>query len=106
MFYEAGGRIAMGTDAGTPFNRHGDNAQELAFMMELGVRPLDAITFATHHGARLNRLENLGRLAEGAVADLLVVKGNPLEDISRVAERSNHCMVIKRGTAIPRPTAC
>ena len=105
MFYEAGGLIAMGTDAGTPFNRHGENAQELAFMVELGVRPLDAITFATHNGARLNRLKNLGRLAEGAVADLLVVEGDPLADISRVADRSNHRMVVKRGTAIPRPHA-
>ena len=36
MYYKAGGRIALGTDAGTPFNLHGDNAMELAYMVEFG----------------------------------------------------------------------
>ncbi|MCH2271168.1 MAG: amidohydrolase family protein, partial [SAR324 cluster bacterium] len=36
MFYKAGGKIAMGTDAGTPFNIHGDNCQELQYMVDLG----------------------------------------------------------------------
>src|SRR3546814_7448831 len=38
MYYRAGGRIAMGTDAGTPFNRHGRNAEELAYMVAFGMR--------------------------------------------------------------------
>src|SRR3546814_14585585 len=41
-FYEAGGKIAMGTDAGTPFNLHGENARELHYMVECGMKPLDA----------------------------------------------------------------
>ena len=43
MFYQAGGRIAMGTDAGTPFNRHGENAQELRHMVDVEISPMDAI---------------------------------------------------------------
>ena len=40
-YYDAGGRIAMGTDAGTPFNRHGENAQEVGFEMPNGLSPID-----------------------------------------------------------------
>lgn len=101
QFYDAGGRIAMGTDAGTPFNRHGDNAQELRHMVELGVSPMDAITFSTANGADLNRLADHGRVKQGALADLLVVEGNPLEDIARVADRTHHRLVVKRGQAVP-----
>lgn len=100
MYYEAGGRIAMGTDAGTPFNRHGENAQELAHMVALGVTPMDAIGFSTANGADLNQLPDHGRVRAGALADFLIVEGNPLEDIARVADRANHRLVVKRGAAV------
>ena len=96
-FYEAGGRIAMGTDAGTPFNHHGENAQELRYMVDVGISPTDAITFSTANAADLMRLEKTGRIQEGAVADLLVVQGNPLEDIDVVADSAGHRLVVKRG---------
>jgi imidazolonepropionase-like amidohydrolase len=96
-FYEAGGRIAMGTDAGTPFNHHGENAQELRYMVDVGISPMDAITFSTGNAADLMRLEKTGRIQEGAVADLLVVQGNPLEDIDVVADSAGHRLVVKRG---------
>jgi len=100
MFYKAGGRIAMGTDAGTPFNRHGENAQELRYMVDVGVTPMDAITFSTSNAADLMRLDDVGRIREGAVADLLVVSGNPLEDIDAIADRSRHRLVIKNGNPV------
>ncbi len=100
MFYQAGGRIAMGTDAGTPFNHHGENAQELRHMVDVGISPMDAITFSTANAADLMRLEKTGRVQEGAVADLLVVEGNPLEDIDAVADSARHRLVIKRGTRV------
>ena len=100
MFYAAGGRIAMGTDAGTPFNHHGDNAQELRYMVDVGIRPMDAITFSTSNAADLMRLEESGRIREGAMADLLVVAGNPLEDIDSVADRAHHRLVFKRGKRV------
>jgi len=98
MFYKAGGRIAMGTDAGTPFNFHGENALELAYMVDIGISPSDALTFSTSHGADLMRLERQGSIADGQIADLLVVDGNPLEDIAMAADKTNHRMVIKTGT--------
>ena len=97
MFYEAGGRIAMGTDAGTPFNHHGENAQELRYMVDVGISPMDAITFSTSNAADLMRLEKTGRIQDGNLADLLIVEGNPLEDIDAVADSTRHRLVIKRG---------
>ncbi len=41
MYYKAGGRIAMGTDAGTPHNRHGENARELEYMCDIGISSRD-----------------------------------------------------------------
>ena len=105
MFYEAGGLIAMGTDAGTPFNHHGDNAQELRYMVDVGVLPADAITISTSNAADLMRLDKTGRVQEGALADLLVVDGNPLEDIDAVADRVHHRLVIKRGTPLQSSSA-
>ena len=99
-FYEAGGKIAMGTDAGTPFNRHGSNAQELRFMVDVGVTPMDAISVSTANGAVLMGLADEGRIAAGGSADMLIVDGNPLEDIRAVSERENHRLVIKREVVV------
>ncbi len=97
MYYEAGGKIAMGTDAGTPYNTHGDNALELAYMVEVGMKPIDVLKAATVNAAELNRLDHQGRLAEGKLADLLLVDGDPSEDIAMAAETANHRRVVKAG---------
>ncbi len=98
MFYQAGGRIAMGTDAGTPYNRHGVNALELQYMVdEAGISPTDSLIFATRNGADLMGLADRGTIAEGKAADLLVVDGNPVEDIAMAALAANHRMVVKNG---------
>ncbi len=98
MFYEAGGKIAMGTDAGTPYNHHGVNALELEYMVvDAGLSPADAIVFSTRNGADLMRLEDRGVVAEGMAADMLLVDGDPLQDITCVSRAENHRMVIKNG---------
>ena len=97
MYYAAGGKIAMGTDAGTPFNMHGRNTEELRFMVAHGVSPMDAIIAATSNAANLMQLNDHGRICEGARADLLIVNGDPLDDIEMVANRANHQCVIKAG---------
>ena len=96
-FYKAGGRIAMGTDAGTPFNSHGDNAVELACMVDVGMTPTDALIAATANAADLCKLGDRGRIHDNAVADLLLVDGNPAENIAAAADRANHRAVIKDG---------
>lgn len=99
-FYRAGGRIAMGTDAGTPFNAHGANAEELAHMVEIGISPRDAIRISTSGSAELLDLPDRGRVAAGKRADLLIVKGNPLENIASVSDTTNHLAVVKDGRIV------
>ncbi|HZQ38748.1 MAG TPA: amidohydrolase family protein [Dehalococcoidia bacterium] len=83
----AGVTLASGTDAGTPGNQHGRNAQELRLMVEHGLSPAEAIRAATTHAAALLGLaDQTGRIAPGFAADLLLVSGDPLADIA-VLER-------------------
>ncbi|MDR1797032.1 MAG: amidohydrolase family protein [Clostridiales Family XIII bacterium] len=80
---EAGVRIATGSDAGTPFNGHGSLAVEIRLMVEAGMRPSDAIVASTWGGADLLGIgKDLGSIEAGKAADLLVVDGDPLENIS------------------------
>ncbi|NIR59609.1 MAG: amidohydrolase family protein, partial [Gammaproteobacteria bacterium] len=71
-------------------------------MVEVGISPMDAITISTANAADLMRLEKTGRIREGAVADLLAVDGNPLEDIEAVANSAHHRLVLKRGRPVTR----
>ena len=90
--------IAMGTDAGTPFNDHGDNAQELERMVALGMSPMEAMLASTSGAARLIGLERqIGTIAPGKVADLLVVEGNPLRKIEVLRDRSRLLGVMQAG---------
>jgi imidazolonepropionase-like amidohydrolase len=105
MYYQAGGNIAMGTDAGTPFNKHGANAMELEFMVDLGVKPIDALRFGTALSADLMGLADQGRVQMGNAADFLVVDGNPGEDIKKASRPKNHRLVIKGGIPVAGQTA-
>lgn len=91
--YEAGVKIAFGTDSGVSF--HGDNAQEFTLMVEQGMPEIEAIRAATVHAADLlGESENLGSLSIGKFADIIAVRGNPLEEISVL---ENVAVVIKGG---------
>ncbi|MBX6387385.1 MAG: amidohydrolase family protein [Frankia sp.] len=81
---EAGVRIAIGSDA--PAIPHGKNGLEIITMVERGMTPLQAIQAATIVGADLIDVTDRGRLAPGLLADVIGVRGNPLEDI-RVLSR-------------------
>ena len=99
----SGVRIAMGTDAGTPYNRHGENAQELAALVSLGMSPMDAIRATTIRGAELLGLEDcLGTLEVGKTADIVVVEGDPLEDISVLCAPERIAMVFQGGEIVAR----
>jgi len=94
----AGLRIAMGTDGGTPFNRHGANAQELALMVECGMSPADTIVAATRSAADLlDLLEVTGTIEPGKAADLLIVDGDPLADIRILGDRDRLPGILKDG---------
>lgn len=96
--------IAMGTDAGTPFNYHGDNAQELERMVALGMTPMEAIAASTSAAARLIGIqESVGILANDMEADLVVVEGNPLRRIDLLRDRSRILGVMKGGRFVAGP---
>ncbi len=101
MAREAGVRIAMGTDAGTPFNRHGENLGELKFLVDCGFAPMEAIEAGTRIAAQVLGLEQeLGTVEEGKLADLVLVAGNPLEDIEILLKRESIRLVMKNGKKV------
>ena len=92
----AGVRIAMGTDLGS-FGR-GENAGELAYMVEAGMTPMQAIVAATSMGAECMGLgDQVGLLRPGMLADLLVIDGDPLQDIHILQDQARLLLVMQGG---------
>jgi imidazolonepropionase-like amidohydrolase len=98
MAVKSGVKIAAGTDAGTPFNPHGDLALELAKMVEFGLPPMLAVVAATSNAARLLRMQDqIGSVEKGKLADLILVDGDPLQDIGVMRRPS---FVMKSGQIV------
>jgi imidazolonepropionase-like amidohydrolase len=78
-----GGLITVGDDAGFIYSIYGfGQVQEMELLEEAGFHPLEVIKMATVNGARMLGLEDrLGRVRQGFIADLLVVNGNPVENL-------------------------
>jgi imidazolonepropionase-like amidohydrolase len=96
--YKAGVKIAFGTDAGV--YPHGENAHEFELMVQAGMPPLFAIQTATTHAAELLKHDkDLGSVSPGKLADVIAVKGNPLDDISLLKQVS---FVMKDGIVFKR----
>jgi len=80
---EAGVTIIVGTDSGIPLNFHFDSTwRELKTMVDLGMPPMEAIRAATYWPAQLLKQPNLGTIAAGKLADIIVVDGDPLTDMT------------------------
>ncbi|HJL80231.1 MAG: amidohydrolase family protein [Gammaproteobacteria bacterium] len=93
--YKRGVKIAFGTDAGV--QKHGTNWKEFVYMVENGMPEMKAIQSATMETAKLLRIDDkLGSIENGKIADLIAVKGNPIDDISIL---ENVELVIKDGIA-------
>lgn len=86
MAHKAGVKIAMGTDAGTPFNAHGPSSPiELELMVKFGMTTKEAVTASTKTASELIGIEEkYGTLEVGKYANILVMDENPLENISIV----------------------
>ncbi|MFL3646317.1 MAG: amidohydrolase family protein [Cellvibrionales bacterium] len=94
--YRAGVKIAFGTDSGV--SAHGDNAQEFALMVEAGMPAMQAIVSATTNAAELLDMRaQLGSISVGKYADVVAVKGNPVEDITLL---ENIGFVMKAGKIV------
>jgi imidazolonepropionase-like amidohydrolase len=92
----AGVKVAMGTDQGTPLSRPGENAQEILRIARAGLSARAAIMAATAWAADLLRLET-GRLQPGRLADVLVLAGDPLEDLAVLGDDGRIKLVIVGG---------
>ncbi|MBE0367144.1 Xaa-Pro dipeptidase [Pseudoalteromonas aurantia] len=89
----AGVKMVFGSDAA--IYPHGDNAQQFSRMVKFGMTPLQAIQSSTIHSAALLKLNNVGQIKTGFIADIIAVDDNPLRDISTL---ENVRFVMKEGT--------
>jgi imidazolonepropionase-like amidohydrolase len=108
----AGVCLVLGDDYGAIFLPHGTYADELVYYAEeIGIPPVDVLRWATKHGAELmGRGHELGTVTAGKLADLLVVDGNPLDDLAVLQDRANLVAIVKGGALVKdqlpdRPTS-
>jgi imidazolonepropionase-like amidohydrolase len=88
-----GVKIAFGTDSGV--SPHGDNGDEFIYMVESGMKPIDAIKSATVNASDLLRVsDQYGTIEKGKMADIIAVSGDPLKDIENML---NVSFVMKDG---------
>lgn len=83
--YDKGIQIALGTDAGTPFNYHSNTAYEMELLSKLNIPNMDILKIATINSAKCVGVEkDYGSIEVGKQADLVCLNENPLENISNV----------------------
>lgn len=100
MAHEAGIQIAAGGDLGNRYH-HGTNARELEFLVRAGLTPLEAIRAATSTAAlAIKRQEMIGTLEVGKIADLLVVNGDPINDITVFQDPARLLAVVSAGELV------
>jgi imidazolonepropionase-like amidohydrolase len=98
--HQAGVPILAGTDAPNPGTAHGISLhQELDLLVEAGLTPLEALASTTSVAAQHFQLEDRGHIAVGKIADLVLVDGDPTDDIRVVRKIVN---VWKSGKLVKR----
>ena len=99
---DAGVKLLCGDDYGALGLPHGHYADELEFYAkEAGIPPLDVITWATRNGAELmGRSHEMGSIRSGNLADMLVVDGDPLADISILQDEARLLAIMKGGAFV------
>jgi imidazolonepropionase-like amidohydrolase len=99
LIQKAGGRLGMGGDYGFAWNPHGEYAKELTFFVRhVGFTSLETITCATKNGAEIMRRgHEFGTVEAGKLADVLVVDGDVVADISLLEDRSRFLAVMQGG---------
>ena len=100
-------RILPGGDYGFAWTPHGTNAKDLEyFVKHVGMSTMEALLSATAWGGPMMRMgEQLGQLREGCLADLLLVDGDPLADITVLQDKARILAVMKDGALPPRAAA-
>lgn len=97
--YKAGVNIVMGTDSGVV--PHGRNLEELGYMCDMGMKPMEAIIAGTKKASEtLGWEDKIGTIENGKLADIILTKEDPLEDIKSLGDPNNILMVIKDGKIV------
>lgn len=97
--HKAGVKISMGTDAGVM--PHGTNLRELGLMVNIGMTPMETILATTKKAAECLGWEaEVGTIQAGKLADLIIVKANPLQDIRSLENVDNIAFVMKDGRIV------
>jgi imidazolonepropionase-like amidohydrolase len=100
--HKMGVKVVPGGDYGQFDIPHGLYAKDLqVFVEDCHFTPLETISMATKNGSYLMRMENeIGTLEEGKKADVLVIDGNPLDDITIMQDRKRILLVLKDGKVV------
>ncbi|WP_292319069.1 amidohydrolase family protein [Caldisphaera sp.] len=99
LAYKMGIKLATGTDYSGGVGKHGDNAMELKLFVEkIGMKNEEALISSTKIASEATGLEKLiGTIEKGKLADLIVINGNPLDDINVLLNKENIQLVMKEG---------
>ena len=96
---EAGVAVVFGDDFGAQIIPHGSYGKEPAFYQEFaGIDALEILKWGTVNGGQLVGLPDLGRLQEGYLADIIVVNGDPSQDLRLLGDIDNILAVMRDGT--------
>ena len=92
-------RVVIGGDYGFARTPQGENARDIEhFVRYLGYSPAEALVCATRHGAELMGLgDRAGQVREGYLADLLLVDGDPVADVTLLQRRDRLAAILKGG---------
>jgi imidazolonepropionase-like amidohydrolase len=103
--HKRGVRVLPGGDYGFAWAKHGENAKDLQYLVKYaGMTPMEALLSATQHGgAIMKHASELGQIKEGFLADLLLVDGDPLADLSVLADQRKLLGIMKDGVFHKEP---
>ncbi len=97
--YKSGVKIVMGTDSGVV--PHGRNLEELGYLVDIGMDPMEAIIAGTKRAAEsLGWLDKIGTLEQSKLADLVISKKDPLKHIKSLGNPDNISVVMKDGKVV------
>ena len=93
--------VAAGSDAGMVHTYHGECSREMEYLVKRAMTPMQAIVASTKTAAMATKLDHkTGTLDAGKWADVIVVNGNPLANISVLSDKQNILMVMKEGAVM------
>ena len=97
-------RVLPGGDYGFAWAPHGENAKDLEYFVKyLGMTPMETLISATRWGGQMMMKKDLGEIREGWLADLLLVDGDPLSNISVLQDKQKILAVMKDGEFYKSP---